>query len=281
MAKITVNKLTTSNTVPTITGTVEFERFDANKNPKETIQVVLNFNTYKLFENGLGIDETKTPTVWKLQIGSPMFPGTYDVEANVIEIATNKIIASDDTVDELTIQTVQAATGFTPPKPTIAQKVATIAGLLGAVNSLFGGQNGISPLPSVHPTEDDDSSTALAGRGKEERPQDPRVKSQDKTRVRGNPATPPQVGNDKTSNQSLSMGTQEVTSPEQLDQLANDASWLNPSGALENAANNVRAAQDTANSFDMGAGNTLNEAAQAAGQDIQAIERLISSGNVR
>jgi hypothetical protein len=244
MAKITVNKLTTTNTVPTITGTVEFERFDANKNPKETIQVVLNFNTYRLFENGLGIDETKSPTVWKLQIDSPLFPGTYDVEANVLEISSNRILASDDSVDELTIQTVQTATGATPPKPTIAQKVATIAGLLGAVNSLFGGQNGISPLPSVHPTEDDDSSTSLAGRGKEERPQDPRVKSMKKTRAKGNPETPKVVGNDKTSNQQ--MGTQSVTSPEQLDQLANDSSWMNPSDALENAMDNVRAAPDLA-----------------------------------
>ncbi len=243
MAKITVNKLTTSNTVPTITGTVEFERFDANNKPKETIQVVLNFNTYKLFENGLGIDESKTPTVWKLQIDSPLFPGTYDVEANVLEIGTNRILASDETIDELTIQTVQADIGFTPPKPTIAQKLATVAALLGAVNSLFGGQNGINPLPSVHPTEDDDSSTSLAGRGKEERNQDTSVKSMDNTRSRGNPETNKQVGNDKTSNQQT--GTQEVTSAEQLDQLANDASWMNPSDALENATNNVRAAPDT------------------------------------
>jgi len=278
MAKITVNKLTTSNTVPTITGTVEFERFDANKNPKETIQIVLNFNTYKLFENGLGLDETKTPTVWKLQIDSPLFPGTYDVEANVIEVGTKRIVASDETIDELTIQTVQAATGFTPPKPSIAQKVATIAGLLGAVNSLFGGQNGISPLPSVHPTDDDDSSTALPGRGKEERGQDPRVKSQDKTRAKGNPATPPQVGNDKTSNQQ--MGNQTITSAEELDKIANNPENFigdvtqGPADTLE------KLGDDTANSFDMGAGNSLNEAAQAAGQDIQAIERLISSGNV-
>lgn len=249
MAKITVKKLITTNTVPTIKGTVEFERFDANKNPKETIQVVVNFNTYKLFENGLGVDETKTPAVWKLQINSPLFPGTYDVEANIIEVGTNRIVASDDTVDELTIQTQQAATGFTPRKPTIAQKVATIAALLGAANSLFGGQSGISALPSVHPTDDDDSSTALVGRGKEERSQDPCVKSMKNTCSNGNPETPKQVGNDKTSNQSLSMGTQEVTSPEQLDQLANDFSFLNPSGALENAMDAVRSAPDLAQSL--------------------------------
>ena len=278
MAKIKVKKLITTNTVPTITGTVEFERFDANRNPKETIQVVLNFNKYKLFENGLGIDETKTPTVWKLQINSPLFPGTYDVEANVIEVGTNRIVASDETVDELIIQTQQAATGFTPPKPTIAQKVATIAALLGAANSLFGGQSGISALPSVHPTDDDDSSTALAGRGKEERNQDPSVKSMDKTCAKGVTTCNKTVGNDKTSNQQ--MGTQEVTSPEQLDAIANDVGFLTPEASYENAMDNVRAAQDTANSFDMGAGNALNEAAQAAGQDIQAIERLISSGNV-
>jgi hypothetical protein len=253
MAKITVKKLITTNTVPTIKGTVEFERFDANRNPKETIQVVVNFNTYKLFENGLGIDETKTPTVWKLQINSPLFPGTYDVEANVIEVGTNRIVASDETVDELIIQTQQAATGFTPPKPTIAQKVATIAALLGAANSLFGGQSGISALPSVHPTDDDDSSTALAGRGKEERNQDPSVKSMDKVRSRGNPATPPKVGNDKTSNQQ--MGNQTITSAEDLDKIANNPENFigdvtqGPAQTLEAAMDRVSAAPDLAASL--------------------------------
>lgn len=275
MAKITVNRLSTTNATPTITGTVEFERFDANKVPKETIQVVINYNTYNLFENGLGIDETKTPTVWKLQIDSPLFPATYDVEANVVDVVTKRILASDDTVDELIIQSPFQATGQpAQPKMSIAQKVALIAGLMNSVNSLFGGQNGIGPLPSVHPATDDDSSTSLVARGKEERPQHPQVQSMNKTRAKGVTTSDKTVGNDKTSNQQ--MGTQAVTSPEQLDQLANDVGFLTPDDAM----NNVRSAQDTANSFDMGAGNTLNEAAQAAGQDVQAIERLISSGNV-
>jgi hypothetical protein len=223
MAKITVNRLSTTNATPTITGTVEFERFDANKNPKETIQIVINYNTYKLFENGLGIDETKKPTVWKLQIDSPLFPATYDVEANVVDVVTKRILASDDTVDELIIQAPFQATGQpAQPKMSIAQKVALIAGLMNSVNSLFGGQNGIGPLPSVHPTTDDDSSSSLVARGKEERPQDPRVKSQNDTRAKGVTTSDKTVGNDKTSNQQ--MGTQTVTDAADLDQLAN--AWM-------------------------------------------------------
>lgn len=245
MAKITVNRLSTTNATPTITGTVEFERFDANKVPKETIQIVINYNTYKLFENGLGIDETKKPTVWKLQIDSPLFPATYDVEANVVDVVTKRILASDETTDELIIQSPFQATGQPPkPKMSIAQKVALIAGLMNSVNSLFGGQNGIGPLPSVHPATDDDSSTTLAARGKEERPQDPRVKSQDKTCAKGVTTCDKTVGNDKTSNQQ--MGSQTVTSAAELDAIANDVGFLTPEASIENAMDAVRSAPDLA-----------------------------------
>lgn len=243
MTSITVKRLSTANNTPTITGTVEFERFDSLGNPKETIQIIINYNTYKLFENGLGIDETKTPIVWKLQIDSPLFPATYDVEANVIDVVTKRILAADDTTDELIIQSTPITPGVQQPKMSIAQKVALVSGLMNSVNNLFGGKNGLTPLASVHPTNDDDSSTSLVGRGKEERPQDPRVKSQNNTRAKGVTTSDKTVGNDKTSNQQ--MGTQEVTSPEQLDQLANDASWMNPTDALENATNAVRSAPDT------------------------------------
>ena len=251
MAKITVNRLSTTNATPTITGTVEFERFDANKVPKETIQVVINYNTYKLFENGLGIDETKKPTVWKLQIDSPLFPATYDVEANVVDVVTKRILASDDTVDELIIQAPFQATGQpAQPKMSIAQKVALIAGLMNSVNSLFGGQNGIGPLPSVHPATDDDSSTSLAGRGKEEREQDPRVRSQNTTQAKGVTTSDKTVGNDKTSNQQ--MGSQTVTDAADLANIAD--SWMTeglqtPADTLEKAMEAVRSAPDLAQSL--------------------------------
>ena len=50
------------------------------------------------------------------------------------------------------------------------------------MNKLFGGQNGISPVPSVHPVIDDESSTSLASRGKEERSEDTMVKSKGLTK---------------------------------------------------------------------------------------------------
>ena len=247
MAKITVNRLSTTNATPTITGTVEFERFDANNNPKETIQIVINYNTYKLFENGLGIDETKKPTVWKLQIDSPLFPATYDVEANVVDVVTKRILAADETVDELIIQSPFQATGQLQPKMNIAQKVALIAGLMNSVNSLFGGQNGIGPLPSVHPATDDDSSTSLVARGKEERPQHPQVQSMDKTCAKGVTTCDKTVGNDKTSNQQ--MGSQTVTDAADLANIAD--SWMTeglqtPADTLERAMEAVRSAPDLA-----------------------------------
>ena len=182
MAKITVNKQTTYNQTPTITGTVEFERFDSSGNPKHTIQIVVNYITYKLFAGNLGIDETRSPNVWKLHIDLPLYPGTYDIEAQVIDLTTNTVIASDSTVDELQISVRQNY--YTYPKPpelSLFQKFQLVNGLMNQMNRLFGGQNGISPVPSVHPAVDDQASTNEMGRGREEREQHPIPKSKDKT----------------------------------------------------------------------------------------------------
>lgn len=179
MASITVKPMTTSNTMPTLTGTVSFERFDANKNPKETIEVVINYRPYKLFET-IGLDESVTPNVWKIQFIEPFYPGTYEIDARVINISTGEIIARDNTSNELTI--------IGPTQQDIArqnlnliQRVALISALMGSVNKLFGGQNGIGKSPAVHPTLDDDSTTSLAGRADQERGEDARVKSKKKT----------------------------------------------------------------------------------------------------
>ena len=53
MAKITVNPLTTQNTVPTITGTAVFDRFDNLGNPKE-------FTILELAENIISKVDTKS-----------------------------------------------------------------------------------------------------------------------------------------------------------------------------------------------------------------------------
>ena len=61
-----------------------------------------------------------------------------------------------------------------------------------SVNLQFGGKSGLTPLPAVHPTLDDQSTTALSAGGNEERSEDPRAKSKDKTRMIG-AALPPQL----------------------------------------------------------------------------------------
>lgn len=182
MTKITVNRLATSNTMPTITGTVEFERIKTigNTTKTQTIHVIVNYNRYKLFDGNLGLDETKTPNVWKLHFSSPLYPGTYDVEAQVIDVDTNLILASDESTDELTIlRTYPKTTPSFSSNMSVLQKLLLVQGLMNSLNRLFGGQNGIGQNPSVHPNQDDQISTHLGGRGAQERNEHPTVKNKD------------------------------------------------------------------------------------------------------
>ena len=57
MARITIDNIATYSQTPTITGTVEFEHFDAFGEPSETFQIVINYATYRLFEGNLGLNE--------------------------------------------------------------------------------------------------------------------------------------------------------------------------------------------------------------------------------
>jgi len=182
MTKITVNRLSTSNTMPTITGTVEFERIKTigNTTKTQTIHVIVNYNRYKLFDGNLGLDESKTPNVWKLHFSTPLYPGTYDVEAQVIDVDTNLILASDDSSEELTIlRTYPTTTPSSSSNMSVLQKLLLVQGLMNSLNRLFGGQNGIGQNPSVHPNQDDQISTHLGGRGAQERNEHPTVKNKD------------------------------------------------------------------------------------------------------
>jgi hypothetical protein len=179
MATITINRLTTSNTTPTLTGTVEFNRI-VKVNDKvtktQTINVIINYNKYKLFDGNLGLDESKTPNVWKLHFDSPLYPGTYDVEAQVIDNQTNMVIASVTTQNAITITRPTMSTGTTgSSNMNILQKLALVQSLMNDIGKLFGGQNGIGDNPSVHPAQDDQISSNLAMRGAQERNEHPTV----------------------------------------------------------------------------------------------------------
>jgi hypothetical protein len=174
MLKITVNRLGTSNTTPTITGTVEFDRITkiGNVTKTQTINVIVNYNRYKLFDGNLGLDESKTPNVWKLHFDKPLYPGVYEVEAQIIDVENNLVLASDTSTNELTIfstyPTIAANPSDSSSNLSILQKLALVQGLMNSMNKLFGGSSGIGQNPSVHPNQDDQISTTLLGRGAQE-----------------------------------------------------------------------------------------------------------------
>jgi hypothetical protein len=186
MTSIRITPISTSNTAPTLTGYVDFQRFDSlGGKPKETISVYVNYTKYTLFDGNLGLDETVQPNKWKLHFSQNLAPGTYQVEAYVSDTASNTILASDTKETGITI-TQPTPIQIKQQNPTLLEKVATVALLMASLDKLFGGKNGIAPVPSVHPAINDEASTALVGRGNEERAEDTMVKSRDKTQRKGN-----------------------------------------------------------------------------------------------
>lgn len=186
---INVDPLSTTNQTPILTGKVKFER-----NRNQTIQVTVNYVTYKLFGGNLGLDETVTPNVWKLHFSSPLYPGIYDVEANIIDVETNTVINSDNVYGELKINFPPVASvQYKQQSMTIPQKVMLVAGLLDAVSKIpgGGGNSGVGGNPSVHPNIDDDSSTDLCARADKERDNDVTVKDKDKRQKANKIPKPP------------------------------------------------------------------------------------------
>lgn len=193
---ITVNSLATSNTAPTLTGTVVFDR---SKN--QSISVKVNYITYKLFGGNLGLDESVTPNIWKLHFSNALVPGIYGIEANVLDSsvlenagATSEIILATNTGGNLQITgPTTADLSRSVQNITIPQKVAIVSSLLNDVLKLSGsgGGSGVGGNPSVHPTVDDDITTSLPGRADRERDEDPRVKDKDKRQAANKIPLPP------------------------------------------------------------------------------------------
>ena len=181
---ISVNKLTTANSMPTITGTAVFNRFDSLGNPDQAIEIILNYRPFYLFEGQLGLVETSTPDtyIWRLHVDAPLYPGTYDVEANIYNVADDQIVTSDRSFNEITILDPYRQYGnrpVAPAKKSLAQKAAVVAGLMNSLSNMFGNSGVGGPSPAVHPVQDDQASSPLVGRGNEERSEDPRVKSKE------------------------------------------------------------------------------------------------------
>jgi hypothetical protein len=190
---ITVNSLATSNTAPTLTGTVIFDRSKG-----QSISVKVNYITYKLFAGNLGLDESVSPNIWKLHFSSPLAIGVYPVEANVLDAsvlenagAATEIILATNSGGNLQITGPTAADlSRSVNNITIPQKVAIVANLLNEVNKLSG-SGGVGGNPSVHPTVHDDITTGLPGRADRERDEDPRVKDKDKRQAANKLPLPP------------------------------------------------------------------------------------------
>lgn len=212
MARITVNNLSTTDTTPIITGSVEFERFDSDGKPKETIRITINYQTYELFKGNLGIDETTTPKTWKLHISNPMYPGVYDVIAQVVDVNENRIIAVDETYNELNIIGLNTQQKK-EQKLSLLQKYLLVNSLMNSLQRGFGGQNGISPLPAVHPVRDDESSTMLTARDAAEGSEHPVKKDKDRRRMKGIPL-PPKRSDYAATGQAGASGEPELWSSE-------------------------------------------------------------------
>lgn len=162
MAEITVTPLSTSNTTPTIIGTVSLDREQG-----ETILVRVDYKSYELFESNLGLDEDQIPNVWKLHFDEPLTTGVYDVDAFVLDKNKN-IIASETTAGELRISVDDAATAAAQNQ-TLQKKLQRMQNLQLAMNLLNTAMGALSGgVSGPHPATNDDSSTHLHARGKEE-----------------------------------------------------------------------------------------------------------------
>jgi len=166
---ITVNTLVTTNTAPTLTGTV----VDLNRTDGESIRVIVNYEIYDLFGGNLGLDETKTPNEWKLHFSDPLPTGVYDVEAYIVD-KNGRLSVSDDTRDELTIAEIPAEQAV---PLTIKQKLDKLAKLQRAMNLLS--------AAGVHPTSNDDSSTNKLFKGDKESNNKPTKHDEKKKKVDG------------------------------------------------------------------------------------------------
>lgn len=169
---ITVKTLVTTNTAPTLTGTV----VDLDRAGGESIRVIVNYEVYDLFGGNLGLDETKTPNEWKLHFSDPLPTGVYDVEAYIVD-KNGRLSVSDDTRDELTIAEIPAEQAV---PLTIKQKADKLAKLQLAMNLLsaaFGGSG-------VHPTSNDDSSTNKLFKGDKEKNKKATVKDENLKKVK-------------------------------------------------------------------------------------------------
>jgi len=174
MASISITSLTTSNTTPTITGGATLDRSRG-----ESIDVVVNYVTYSLFDGNLGLDENVTPNKWILQIDEPLDYGVYDVEAYIVD-SDGRYSVSDTTTGELTIEPLAA--DLAKPAETLAEKVSKMNQLLGAMNLLSAAMG--SSVGGPHPVTNDDTSTHLKGRGKDEAGKDSENKDYKKKKLK-------------------------------------------------------------------------------------------------
>jgi hypothetical protein len=274
MTAISITPLSTSNTAPMLTGYVDFERIDNKGNAKETVSVYVNYTKYTLFDGNLGLDESVKPNKWKLHFSNQLYPGTYQVEAYVSDIASDTIIASETKEVGLTI-TQPTPVEIKQQNPTLLEKVATVALLMASLDKLFGGKNGIAPVPSVHPVLNDEASTALLGRGKEEANEDTVRKSKDKTVRTGNVKANP-VKNKAVDPTASAAGTYSLTDIERaaagdlnvvdnLDFLSAGSRPSDTVAAMQETAEKI-STQDAA--ISSGAGTIASTGARISGRNL-------------
>lgn len=266
MPSITVNPIATTNTVPMITGSVSLDRKKGH-----TINVILNYETYELFDGNLGLEEypvslditggnTEIPGMWKLHLSDPLPTGIYEVEAYVID-KDNKIIASDDSENEVTIYVDPTTTG-TPPQ-TLLEKVNKLSALMAAFNMLSMAAQSAFNSKGVHPVTNDDSSTHLHGRGKEEAAKSAEEKDRKKKKLKGATAQPVPVPPE-------SRATRDAREP--------DPNTIDPNGVTGEAGTIMAQALNRGNPES--AGSTTQEAIQSLNSAPDLTQEILGRSSI-
>ena len=166
MAFITVTNLATKNTAPILTGTVLLDRKHG-----DTIKAYVNYVTYTLFDGRLGLDEKKNPNIWKLHFDQDLYPGSYDVEAEVIN-KDGRVVASVAANNALIILE-PTPEDTAAPSQSLSQKTNALQALKGMMNMLSSFGGGPYAPKGVHPTQEDTASTTMEAQGTPERNQTP------------------------------------------------------------------------------------------------------------
>ena len=170
---VQVKKTTSTSSTPVITGTCLFTRLTniPKPTPLRDMIIVINYNYYRLFDGYLTLDEKSNPYNWKIKIPAnrALSIGSYDVRTILLDIQSNKIIFDKVYEDYLSITQDTTATSSSGTGSGSGNSIQSLMSQMGGLMNMM---NQLGQKQGVHPTTDDDSSTNLKDRDKQEADQD-------------------------------------------------------------------------------------------------------------